>query len=164
MYMNKIDVAILLIFFNRPGTLSKVFESVKKARPSKLFLYQDGPRLNREDDVENIAKCRKIVEDIDWECEVHTYYQNDNVGCDPSEYVAQKWAFSYVVKCIVLEDDDVPIQSFFPFCKELLDKYEDDQRINMICGHNQLGTYSCHDADLLFQMVVQYGDGHLGKG
>jgi hypothetical protein len=40
-----------------------------------------------------------------------------------------------------LEDDDVPSQSFFPFCKELLDRYADDQRINMICGMNNLEIY-----------------------
>ena len=37
-----------------------------------------------------------------------------------------------VDKCIVLEDDDVPSVSFFTFCKEMLDKYEQDPRITMI--------------------------------
>ena len=74
--------------------------------------------------------------DIDWECEVHHNYQEKNYGCDPSEYMAQKWAFSLSDKCIVLEDDDVPAVSFFGFCKELLDKYEHDTRISIIAGFN----------------------------
>ena len=37
---------------------------------------------------------------------------------------------------LVLEDDDVPSQSFFPFCKEMLDRYEHDTRITMIAGFN----------------------------
>jgi hypothetical protein len=113
-----------------------VFDEVKKARPAKLFLYQDGPRGER--DMEGIEGCRQIVSDeqIDWECEVHRLYQEKNYGCDPSEYLSQKWAFSHVEKCIVLEDDDVPSQSFFPFCKELLDRYENDERIGMIAGFN----------------------------
>ena len=41
-----------------------------------------------------------------------------------------------VDKCIVLEDDDVPSVSFFTFCKEMLDKYEQDTRITMIAGFN----------------------------
>ena len=41
---SKIDVAVLILFFNRPEHLKKVFEEVRKARPSRLFLYQDGPR------------------------------------------------------------------------------------------------------------------------
>lgn len=138
MYSSKIDVPVLLIFFNRPGCFEQVFEQVKKARPNKLFLYQDGARGGNEKDKIGIAKCRAIAEDIDWECEVHRLYQEKNVGCDPSGYNARKWVFEYVDRCIVLEDDCVPSQSFFPFCKELLEKYKDDQRIEMICGMNNL--------------------------
>ena len=117
------DVPVLLIFFARPESLGLVFEQIKEARPQKLFLYQDGARDNRPDDIINIEKCRKIVDEIDWECEVYRKYQERNIGCDPSEYIAQKWIFEYVNQAIILEDDDVPSQSFFPFCKELLDKY-----------------------------------------
>lgn len=134
----KIDVAVLLIFFSRPGCFAQVFEQVKAARPSKLFLYQDGPREGNEIDVAGIAKCREIALDIDWECELHTFFQEKNFGCDPSGYIARKWAFSIADKAIVLEDDCVPSQSFFPFCKELLDRYENDDRVNMICGMNNL--------------------------
>ena len=38
-----VDVPVLILFFNRPQQLSQVFEQVRNARPSKLFLYQDGP-------------------------------------------------------------------------------------------------------------------------
>ena len=130
----KIDISVLILFFNRPDHLAKVFEEVRKARPARLFLYQDGPRGER--DMPGIEACRKVVADIDWECEVHRKYQERNFGCDPSEYLSQKWAFSLTDKCIVLEDDDVPSQSFFPFCKELLDRYEHDERITMISGFN----------------------------
>ncbi len=133
-YPAKIDVSVLLLFFCRTDTFQLVFNEVKKARPSRLFLYQDGPRSDK--DVPGIEACRKIAEDIDWECDVHRLYQEKNVGCDPSEYISQKWAFSLTDKCIVLEDDDVPSQSFFPFCKEMLDRYENDERISMISGFN----------------------------
>lgn len=129
-----VDVSVLILFFNRPKLLAQVFEQVKKARPARLFLYQDGPRGER--DMPGIEACRKVVADIDWECEVHHNYQEKNYGCDPSEYMAQKWAFSLSDKCIVLEDDDVPAVSFFGFCKELLDKYEHDTRISIIAGFN----------------------------
>lgn len=133
----KIDVAVLMLFFNRPDHFRKVFDEVKKARPAKLFLYQDGPR--GEMDLEGIMACREIVSDenIDWDCEVHRSFLEKNQGCDPSGHLSQKWAFSMVDKCIVLEDDCVPSQSFFPFCKEMLDRYADDKRISMIAGFNE---------------------------
>ena len=57
----KVDVPVLMIFFNRPNMLERVFEQVKLAKPSKLFLYQDGAREGRSDDVENVKKCREVV-------------------------------------------------------------------------------------------------------
>ena len=67
----KIDAAVLMLFFNRPDHFQKVFDEVRKARPAKLFLYQDGARGER--DVPGIEACREIASDenIDWECEVH---------------------------------------------------------------------------------------------
>lgn len=129
------DISVLLLFFNRADHFSQVWAEVKKARPSRLFLYQDGPREGRND-MPGILECRALVADdqIDWECEVHRNYQEKNVGCDPAEYLSQRWAFSLTDKCIVLEDDDVPSQSFFPFCKEMLDRYEHDERVTLISG------------------------------
>ena len=153
---SKIDVAVLITFFARPETLEKVFESVREARPSTLLLWQDGPRKNRPQDIENIRRCRAVVENIDWECKVYKNYHDENMGCDPSTFRAQKWAFTLVEKCIVLEDDMVPNQYFYTFCKELLDKYEHDERVNHICGVNFLGKADFCPNDYLFSY---YGTG-----
>lgn len=80
----KCQTPVLLIFFARPGQFETVFASVKEARPRELFLYQDGPRPNRPDDVEKIKQCRDIAEQIDWDCVVHRKYQTENYGCDPT--------------------------------------------------------------------------------
>lgn len=132
---------ILIIFFNNLDRFKAVFEMVKKARPANLFLYQDGPR--NASDFKNIAEIRDYINNsIDWECNVYKKYQEKNYGCDPSEFISQKWAFSIVDKCIVLEDDDVPAMSFFRFCWDLLIKYENDERISIICGMNNLDTFN----------------------
>ena len=71
--MNKsqptLDVSVLILFFNRSDVLEKVFAEVRKARPARLFLYQDGPRGER--DLPGIAACREVVSRVDWPCEVH---------------------------------------------------------------------------------------------
>ena len=145
------DISVLLLFFNRADHFSQVWEQVRKARPSRLFLYQDGPREGR-DDMKGILECRELVKDenIDWECEVHRNYQTKNFGCDPSEFISQRWAFSLTDKCIVLEDDDVPSLSFFPFCKEMLDKYEKDERVTLISGFNVLPMEQKKENDTYF--------------
>lgn len=128
------DVPVLCLFFNRPDLFRSVFEQVKLARPSKLFLYQDGPR--NDSDMPEILACREIASQVDWDCEVHTMYLENNQGCDPSGYLSRKWAFQYVDRLVILEDDTVPSVSFFSFCKELLEKYLSDNRITMIAGMN----------------------------
>lgn len=139
--MNKweIDVPVLCIFFARPQQFAQVFERIKSVRPSTLLLWQDGPRNNHPEDIDNIKKCRMIAESVDWECTIYKNYHDENMGCDPSTYLSHKWAFSIVDKCIILEDDIVPAKSFFYFCKELLDKYENDSRIDRICGQTLYG-------------------------
>jgi hypothetical protein len=127
-----VDVAVLIIFFNRPWCLEKTFDSIKKARPSKLYLYQDGPR--NDSDLNGIKACQEIISKIDWKCEIRTFFQKKNMGVDPSEYIAIRWAFSFEEKCIIIEDDDAASPSFFPFCKALLDKYQNDERVGEISG------------------------------
>ncbi len=131
------DISVLMLFHARPDHFSRVWAEVHKARPARLFLYQDGPRPGTKD-MEGIMACRQLVadENIDWQCEVHRLYQERNYGCDPSGYMSQQWAFSQTDKCMVLEDDVVPSPTFFKFCKEMLDKYADDNRITMIAGFN----------------------------
>ena len=145
-----VDVAVLLVFFNRPVTFAPVFEEVRKARPSRLFLYQDGPRS--PSDMPGVEECRRIASDenIDWECDVRRFYQDTNKGCDPSGYIAHRWAFSQADKCIVIEDDVLVSRSFFRFCAEMLVRYEDDERITMIAGFNTDGETTDVDADYFF--------------
>ena len=149
-YAADIDVAVLLIFFVRDEVLELTFEQIRKARPSTLFLWQDGPRKDRADDLIGIESCRKIVSNIDWQCNIYRCYNDENIGCDPSIFYAYKWVFQHVDKCIFLEDDQVPNISFFRYCKELLDYYENDTRISHICGYNCLETLPNCETDYFF--------------
>ena len=137
----KIDVPVYLNFFNRPDTFKYVFDAVKQAKPSKLFLSCDGARTGNKDDEKNIAACQTIADDIDWECEVHKNYSKENLGCGMRMNSGISWAFEYVDRLIILEDDCVPSQDFFPFCEELLEKYKEDNRIYMINAMNHLIRY-----------------------
>ena len=172
-YPAKTDIAVLLLFFTRSNTLQQVFNEIRQARPSKLFLFQDGAR--GEQDLARIEACRAIVadENIDWECEVHRNYQAQNLGCMTAGFTAHRWAFTLADKVMVLEDDVVPSQTFFPFCKEMLDRYEHDERVTMISGFNMdCQTQDC-PYDYFFtsafsiwgwaswRRVVNYWDGNL---
>lgn len=150
---NRLGTPVALIFFNRPEQFKKVFDSVKKAQPPKLFLIQDGPRENNISDIENSRLCRQIAESVDWECEVYRNYSSKNLGCGGRVYSGVSWAFSYVDRLIILEDDCLPSESFFPFCDELLAKYLYDHRVGMISGMNHLNVFNKIPYDYLFARV-----------
>lgn len=153
----KIDVSVLCIFFAREDIFEKTFEAIRKARPRRLLLWQDGARENHPEDMKHILKCREIAENIDWDCEVHRLYNEKNYGCDPSTFYSHKWAFSIVDKCIVIEDDVVASEDFFLFCKEMLDRYENDTRICRICGMNQVKDFECDDSYFFSSIGAVWG-------
>lgn len=137
----KVNVPVYLNFFSRPDTFQYVFDAVREAKPSVLFLSCDGARENRLDDVENIKKCQEIANRVDWECKVYKNCSEKNLGCGMRMYSGISWAFEHVDRLIILEDDCVPHQDFFKMCEELLEKYKDDNRIHMINAMNHLGVY-----------------------
>ena len=153
MHKAKIDVPVALIFFNRPEQFAIVFEQVRQARPSKLFLIQDGPREGNDRDVENVAKCREVIQNIDWECEVTKDFSEINLGCGKRVFSGLMKCFEQEDRLIILEDDCVPSQSFFPFCQELLERYKDDKRVRMISGMNHLGQFDMVTDDYLFSDI-----------
>jgi hypothetical protein len=136
----KINTAPVILFaFRRPEETKKVFEQIRKARPSKYFLYVDGPR-NEEEKVK-VDLVKKIASDVDWPCEFKTFFRPKNVGMD---YCKEgiSWFFKHVNEGILLEDDALPNQDFFRFCSELLEKYQKDNRIAYINGCNFLNKQS----------------------
>ncbi len=146
----KTDVSVLLVFFTRHEQFKEVFEAVRLSKPSRLFLFQDGPRAGHPSDPENIRKCREIAESVDWECEVHKNYSDVNLGADLAGYRADRWAFSLTDKCIVLEDDTCPSPSFIPFCAVMLDKYAHDDKVMLISGFNPMEKTEGLNTDILF--------------
>jgi hypothetical protein len=147
--MNK-DIGVVIFFFNRPEPLEHVFQSVREAKVKKLFLIQDGARLNNHYDVENIKLCRDIISVIDWECEVHYNFSDINLSCDHRIFTGITWAFEHVDKLIILEDDCLAAQSFFPFCEEILNKYEFDNRVLMISGMNYFDEHITDGSSYFF--------------
>ena len=114
---------VMICGFNRPDCLREVFEKVREAKPAQLFLVLDAPREGRAKDVDGVAVCRKIFENVDWPCEVHRNYAERNMGCRMRMSSGITWMFEHVDTGIILEDDCVPDATFFPFCAEMLTRY-----------------------------------------
>ncbi len=132
------NTPVLLIVFNRPTLTQKVVDQLKLIKPRYLFVAADGPRPNRPEDLRKCAATRAIFDQIDWPCELKTLFRVENKGCGYGPSEAITWFFQQVEQGIILEDDCLPNQSFFPFCEQLLERYALDRRISMIGGTNPL--------------------------
>lgn len=130
---------VLFLIFNRPEVTARVFDVIQSMRPKRLFIAGDGPRPDKMSEREIVQETRRIVENVDWDCEVVRRYQETNLGCRLGVSTAITWFFEQVEEGIILEDDCLPNDSFFPFCSELLERFRDDNRIGSIAGTNYLG-------------------------
>ncbi len=130
---------ILFLVFNRPHETEQSFQIIRNAKPSKLYIAADGPRkfMLGEDQICN--KVRAIVSNIDWDCEVSTLFRTDNLGCKRAIVDAINWFFDFEKEGIIIEDDVIPSEGFFPFCDLLLDKYRHNEEVKAINGFNQFG-------------------------
>ncbi|MFA6995443.1 MAG: hypothetical protein WC249_03500 [Patescibacteria group bacterium] len=140
--MINFQTPILFLIYNRLETTQRVFEAIRRAQPKQLFVAADGPRLDREGDKEKCGATRRIIEQIDWDCEVKTLFREENLGCKTGVSSAINWFFENVEEGIILEDDCLPIDSFFPFCQLMLEKYRNNSSIGMIAGTNYLFSYN----------------------
>jgi len=127
---------LLLIGFNRPDHMRVLINRLREVRPREIYVAIDGPRPDRPSETDQVRECRQLVSEIDWESNVYTLFQDANLGCGLGVSTAITWFFDHVPRGIILEDDVIPDPSFFPFCSELLDRYEKDERVLAISGCN----------------------------
>jgi len=131
-----LKTAVLFLTFNRTDTTKQVFEAIRKAKPPRLYVAADGPRADKAGEQEKCEEVHQIATQVDWDCEVQTLFRDKNLGCRVGVSTAIDWFFENEEEGIILEDDCLPSQSFFWFCEELLERYQDDMRVMAVSGDN----------------------------
>jgi hypothetical protein len=137
--------AVLLIAFNRPESTCRVFEAIRRARPTRLFIACDGPRSGKPGEAQKVEEVRSVAQKVDWPCEVRTRYLEHNVGCGRGPAGAIAWFLEEAGEGVILEDDCVPEPAFFRFAAVMLERYRDDPKVGLISGskmapHVSLGS------------------------
>lgn len=127
---------VLLIGFNRPDNMAQVFSQIREAKPEVLYIAVDGSRPSVSGEDHKCRECQELAKKVDWPCELHTLFREKNAGCALGVSGAISWAFENEDRLIILEDDCVPVQSFFHFCDEMLERYKDDTRVWQVCGRS----------------------------
>lgn len=130
----QLQTSIVFLIYRRPEITRRAFEAIRNVRPANLFVIADGPRTPEETSL--VAETRSIIDGVDWPCEVHKNYVDENLGLKQRVVSGLDWVFEQVEEAIILEDDCVAAPSFFRFCEELLEYYRNEPRVMHISGHN----------------------------
>ena len=131
------DVPVTVIIFNRPEITKVLGDVIRQVSPDRLFIISDGARKDHAGEEDKVNECRRIMEDAGKDSEIIRCYSDENMGCDPRIVSGLDLVFSKVDRSIILEDDCIPDISFFRYCKELLERYKDEERVMYVSGSNR---------------------------
>lgn len=123
---------IVIFAFNRPGSLKRLIDSLKKNHGfdvRDIYVFVDGPR-NEYDQ----PKVSEVI-DIASEITSNVIISQRNNGLGPSIIKGVSDIINQYGKVIVLEDDLVLMPGFISYMDKALDVYADDPRIFSICGY-----------------------------
>ena len=141
--MSRSDIPVVVFIFKRDKAV-EVIKRIAEVKPLKLYILADNGRNEKEQ--AEAKRCRELVEEaITWDCEVIKNYATENRGVFENIGMGARWVFEREKRAIFLEDDNLPEITFFQYCKEMLEMYEDDTRILWVCGTNYLGKYPTED-------------------
>lgn len=140
-------VPILLITFNRPHHIERVLSAIREQKPKDFYIFQDGAREDHIDDLDNCRKVRDVISRlIDWDCNLHTFFSQKNLGCGAGPMTGIDWFFNHVEEGIVMEDDCLPHRDFFGYCEELLKRYRDVDKVMFIGATLYNGKWKCKES------------------
>jgi hypothetical protein len=127
------NIPVLLTIFNRPEKTKMVIDNLRQVKPNQVYIFADGPRMNHPTDQEKCSFARQTAtKNIDWPCEIETWFLEDNMGVDPAVSTAIDWFFQHVEYGIIIEDDCLLHPDFFNFCGDLFKRYLNDLRVMQI--------------------------------
>lgn len=133
-------VPVVLFTYRRLDTVKLILDEIEKVKPARFYVFSDGPREGREEEAEQVQKVREYVKGrITWECDFIPGFAGKNMGCADRITSGLDEVFAREEAALVFEDDAVPGQAYFSYCRELLEKYRENKKLQYIAGFNFIG-------------------------
>jgi hypothetical protein len=133
---SRVNTPVLLIAHRRPRETGRLVRAILSVRPERVYLATDGPRPDVPSDADQCVKVRELLRTADWPGDVEYLIQKENLGPRMMVPAAVDWALSQSERLIILEDDCLPHGTFFRYCDELLERYQNEPQVMMISGTN----------------------------
>ena len=131
-----VETPVLFITFVRPDYARQTWEGIKVVKPKTLYFYSNKGRVEKEGEVERNDEIRSYINEIDWDCDLHTFFREECVNVYDSLRGAIDWLFDNEERGIILEEDCVPTKTFFSFVDQMIEKFKEDKRVWCISGDN----------------------------
>ena len=145
-----VETPVLYITFARPEYASQSFAAIKKAQPKKLYFYSNKARTDRPDEVARNEEVRSYVKQIDWDCEVKTWFREEYVDVFTSIWGAIDWIFDNEESACVIEEDVVASLAFFDYIDKLIPQYSNNGKVWIISGNNGAPKYNSTNYSYFF--------------
>lgn len=131
------NTPVLVVGFNRPETLAVLLRTLQEHGATNLYFALDGPRVGHATDGQRVAESRALIEKAFHPHPSRCLYQSSNLGIRKGPPAAITWFFEQVEEGIILEDDCIPSEDFFPFVQGALEKYRHVDQVKLISGFNR---------------------------
>jgi len=129
-----VDTPVLLIHFNRPETTQRQLDVLSTIRPKRIWLLCDAARPGRPEEAEKVGRVRGLLDAIPWDCEIRKCFRESNLGIFRNISSGISWFMDEAGEGIILEDDCLPSEGFFPFASEMLARYADEEQVQTVSG------------------------------
>ncbi len=129
---------IVIFAFNRLDVLKNLVESLManaEAVESDLFVFVDGPRPEKNGEIEKVKAVQEYVRRIDGFGSLNYIFSEKNKGLAKSIIDGTTMIIEKYGKVIVVEDDLYLSKSFLYYMNKMLCLYESDQRIMQVSGY-----------------------------
>ena len=154
-YTNR--TAVLFIGFKRYEESKAVIEAIRAARPPRFYFACDGARPDRAGEAEAVEQVRSLAKLVDWPCEFKTRFSEKNQSVRFGPPAAIDWFFEHEEEGIILEDDCLPVPSWFRFAQEMLEHFRHDERVWTIMGNNLMTEWVNANDDSYYYSSHGYG-------
>lgn len=128
------DLAPILLFaYNRPKHVERAIASLlrnEEVAASDLYVFSDAAKT--AEDVEAVARVRKVISGIQGFGSVHVVEREENLGLARSIIEGVTSIVNRYGRVIVLEDDLVVSPYFLRFMNDALETYKDESRVGHI--------------------------------
>lgn len=153
--MSNTVAPILLLIYRRLDTSLRVLDSIRGAKPRKIYIAANAPAGNDKAELEQVAEARSVTNYIDWPCEKVTLFREKHLKVRESIPSSISWFMDREPEGIILEDDCVVSEDFIRFATKMLKQYRHDERVAQISASNVEGQTSGIVGDYFFSKFPQ---------